>query len=332
MTRLHLLLPALLLGACGPADEAREDSQSAEIECVGMTYGIPLGGYSRVATRFGGRCNWLISDTIYDDRPALATAENLGAENTVALTFVTRGRVWTARTGDVRITRNEGNLMTGTYDVLATDPQGEQLRIRGPFDFCAYGNRADCPHQSSGGLSKRLSFAIGDGARAHPEATWLSACRVLIDRRRAGVQVDLQIGVFNGINIAHWVDQCEVGAAPLDRFTFRSGGVAGPGSYGPYTTRALPHPDSGEAVVLPHLSFNLPLHYLGFSTACLTDLGRSLDVWTEPDVTSCAWTIEENPGRFTLSCNDALRRVTRDPLGQPTDFTLEADCDVRYTD
>lgn len=328
---------ALALAGCGVFTDDEPSFEGAEIECIGMTYGIPLAGYSRVATRYGARCNWLISDTLYDDSPAIATEANLGAENTVALTFTTRGTTWVAREGRVRVIENDGDRMSGTYDVLAEDPQGNRLNIRGPFDFCAYGARTDCPHQSAGGLETRVGFDDSAGAVAAFESSYTTECRVLIDRASGGLQVDLQLGVFNGINIAHWVDGCEVPRAPLDRFTFRSGGVDGPGAYGPFTTRSLPDPRGGADVVLPQLDVQLPLHYLGRRTACLTDMGRYIGVVAAPDVTACSFAIEEasgdRPGRFELSCANAARLVIPAMgVAEYRDFELQAECAVRYTD
>lgn len=331
MASALLCLGALAAAGLGGCDDS-EDFEGAVIECIGMAYGQPRAGYSRVATRYGARCNWLVSDTIYDDRPAVAGPENFGEPNTVVMTFVTRGTTWVAREGDTRVTLNEGDRMEGTYDVLARDPEGNPLRIRGPFDFCAYGQRADCPHQSAGGLEQHVGFVDPIGITGAFESTYASECRVLIDRGRRAMQVDLQLGVFNGINIAHWIDGCEVPQAPLDRFTFRSGGVDGPGEYGPYTARTLPHPDGSE-VVLPALEFDLPLHYLGGPAACLTGIGRLASVRVKPDITACSWRIDADPGRFELRCANASRTFTNQSgLGDIGDFELQAECDVRFAD
>lgn len=334
VTGAVVLLAALACGS-GDDDDEAEDMPQLEVECIGMLAPTPLGGYQIVRTRYGGRCRALVSDTLFADTLEIIDGNSLGSgePNMISLQVQYGGHVWVSREGSVQLTRNEGNLVEGHFDVIATNENGERAHLFGPMDWCAYGNRADCPYQTHGGLTKEISYSEPDGFDCD-DGCMLSECRVLIDRATGGVQVDGRFGLFRHINVGHWPYQCEYPSALDGGFTFRSGGVDGPGTYGPFRSHDTELiVDDEWPLVLPEFELFVPKSWFGWSTACLTDWGKYIYAHQVSGETVCSFTIEDGePGRFSLECTDAMHGESHTFAPVQGDFTLEADCDVRYTD
>lgn len=336
MTRA-LAIAALALGLAGCPSEgpggSPGESADFEVECVGMAIGQPYAGYYVVGTRFLERCRSLVSDTIWDPAKVdIIDNENFREGNTMTLQIFYAGDTWVSRSGTISLTTLEDGFAEGTFDILADTSTGRQARIKGPISWCNYGQRTDCPYQSTGGLTKRISWTSPGNWNADPDLSLASDCRTLINRTKKAVQVDFQIGVFKGINVGRWADQCQTvgGEAMNNRFTFRAAEVDGPGTYGP-----TPSVDFGD-LALPGFSLNMPLHFFASDNACLTDYARPMTVSTTAtdtglNASECSWTITETS--FALSCTQARHY---DPIysaqGVVGDFELEVDCDLRYVD
>jgi hypothetical protein len=150
------------------------------------------------------------SDTIPGDSIEVVTGGDAVAPQPGQGTLlVQQGDItWVAQEGDITLTENDGDKGAGTFSVVATaDGMRETAEITGSFDWCAWGSRTDCPYTDNGGLEKAVSLQFSDW-RERPE-TYASECRVLIDGSTGGMQMDLQIGVFNGVNVGLWGNQCE---------------------------------------------------------------------------------------------------------------------------
>lgn len=315
----------LLALACGSGADTADDGLTADrelqLDCLGMSPGTPIASTRILRTRSWDRCVLMLSDTIYEDELVLYDENTIGSplDNGGLLLVRWGDDVWVSREGSIRLDQNEGDLGAGTFEVLATSSTAEGVaRITGTFDWCAFGSRSDCPYTTNGGLEKAVSWQTGDWP-SKPE-TYASECRVLIDPPTGGVQVDLQVGVFNGVNVGLWGNQCEYPYVPEGKLTFRAGGTTGPGTYGPYQT-------TGHSTPLPHLGFQIPMVWLGYS--CIQYGDHHLI--STLNSTECRWTIEDDPGRFQLDCEGVFFDWGG---GSPSTapFTLDADCDVRYTE
>jgi hypothetical protein len=314
-------------GADSGAGGLQPDYEFA-VECIGMTVGTPGAGFNAYRTRFGGRCVFLVSSDV--DGPGELTildGETIDQARTASVQIIYGEDIWVARQGTVRLDQHEPGKGSGAFEVVATSATDARVvRMVGPFDFCDYGRRTDCPYLTGGGLTKRVRFMDPDGYTEGGDDTFASDCRVLIDRASGGVQVDLQIGVFNGVAVSRWQDQCDLLVPPrTNGFVFRSGGVTGPGTYGPFATRRY-----SEQLLLPWFELRLPLLYYGGSGACLTLYNREPMVARASEGTTCTYTISESPGTFELDCTDAEHAEVAPPYLKRGDFHLEADCDVRY--
>jgi hypothetical protein len=176
-----------------------------------------------------------------------------------------------SRSGSLRLDGFSPTEGAGTLDVIATSAtDGRDVRMRGPFDFCAYGDRADCPYLTRGGLTKKVRFRDPDGYTSKGDETLASDCRVLIDRASGGVQVDLELGIFNGAVVARWQARCDGPVPPeRSRSVFRPGGVTDPWTCGPFTTQR-----STDEVSLPRFELELRLLHHGRAAACPTNPSR----------------------------------------------------------
>lgn len=327
------------LACMGDDDDTAGSASTADtriqLDCLGMSQGVPLAGTMLWRTRSWDRCVLFTSDTIPGDRIDIVTGEAAVYPGPGQGTLlVQQGDItWVAQEGSIELTDNEGDKGAGTFTVLATSGDIDGVaEITGQFDWCAMGLRTDCPHASNGGLEKAVSVQFSDW-RERPD-TYASECRVLIDPATQGVQVDLQIGVFNGVNVGLWGNQCEAPYVTPGTFSFRSGGVSGPGTYGPHTSRIGFVNGATEAIHLPELQYTAPLVWYGWS--CLS-YGDAVQVFSQAsetlDPTECTWTIDESPGKFTLDCENTWLRAGRtDAASQDNAFHLEADCDVRYAE
>lgn len=155
---------------------------------------------------------------------------------------------------------------------------------------------------------------------------------MLIDESTGGMQMDLQIGVFNGVNVGLWGNQCERTYAHPGTIRFRTGGVTGPGSYGPVNADIGFVEGDDSAIHLPELSMVMPLPWYGWSCLEYDSFVYVDSTWSESlPPTTCSWTIEQDPGRFTLDCTDTRVRTGIDAGSGGHEFHLAADCDVRTT-
>ncbi len=350
---LHLVCLAtanlFILQACESTTEPTDEGTVFEVDCIGMALESPLNHVRYVTTRFSNRCVGIVSDTTWGgDLELWADGASLGTQNGMALTVNYAGHTYVARAGNIHMEwdPNDEHYATGSYDVTAYDEDGEQVTLRGSMEWCDFAKSTLCPYQADNfGLEQEVLFSAPDGYTADP-GTYASECRVLIDEEREAVQVDMQLGVFEGTNVAmNWL-QCgflNSGAygAPHDEFTFRAAGVPGPGTYD-YVTQDVANPTDPMAgrLGLPGFRLYVPRLYFGWTCllhhdALLVNDHATGASFVDPylaDPTSCSFTIAENPGRFELDCEN-VRKYARPGQGAPTvgEFHLEADCDVRYT-
>ncbi|MBI3205525.1 MAG: hypothetical protein HYZ29_28555 [Myxococcales bacterium] len=331
----RLLVSALfatLVVACKKADEEPTTETSFEVECIGMSKREPGAGYYLLESDVGGRCQLLISDTVYDPKQVTLLQQgggNWGQPNTAALLINFAGKKFVARSGSIRFDDYGETAASGRYDLVGVESTtGEEARLSGPIDFCNYGANPECPHQSSGltALSKHVGFEGPDGFKADFATSRANECRVLIDKKTSAARVDVQVAVLNGVNIARFRDKCGAPVPVTAGFRFMATSVNGPGSYGPITSKPVAVP-GGDPTHLPGFLLEAPtVYWLG---NCLSSPERMLNVHPI-DGTSCKFSITESPGKFELSCTGAQHSEPGNYYTKQGPFELSADCDVRY--
>lgn len=233
--------------------------------------------------------------------------------------YETEPRKGVGRYEAVLVEKTLGNKLTGRFG-----------RARGAIDWCAYGKRADCPIQIDTRLTRKATYrAPLVVTRETSGEDLVNECRVLIDKATQGVQVDLEMATKGGIPVTQLEPVCNPGQPHIARansFVFRAGGVPGPGVYGPLGVNLY------GGVALPQVTWTMPKTWDANNPSeyCSTMRGEQLQVELSEEA-SCSWEIQENPGRFTLKCAEAIA-VAQGARGgtQRGPLELSADCDVRY--
>lgn len=330
--------------ACGTPDEGA----SFEIDCVGMAMSR-RGVYTDTFTPYPTanpdevlpRCQLFFSDQLNVDslelRPFLsADLEGGGlslADPDWATLWFNRGdEWWVAIDGDVTLTTRQNGILAGGYTVEAAQVvdgalTGERAAISGRFDACVYSSGgADCryvaDYEELPEVSIDAPVVDGDGQAA--------VCRMLIDEASGGVRVDMVLATWRGDNVADiWTPQCNTAYqdVPTTSFVFHGVEYDGPGTYGPYTARQV-----GDQWV-PGFSWSYPKTFIG-----LGDYNQACAVYYEPPATvtpttgsACTYSIETEPGRFSLTCTETEERGSGVlNYGSQGDFAIEMDCDVRF--
>jgi hypothetical protein len=328
MNRAHLLLAvAAVLASTGcKQEEDRRPPIALEVECIGLSQDIPLAGYYQLQHFPSYRCEVLLSDTVFEKEVAVLGSGSdgrFGQPNTLLMQINFGEKTWHATSGKVYLDANDGGKAAGRFEVEASSG-AETAIIKGPIDWCDYGRRRDCPYVSAGGLTKHVGFEPPEGYSVDESATFASDCRVLYEPATGAMQVDLDVAVHNGRSVAYWKHACSKNnQPPPNHFRFRSGGVTGPGSYGPFQVVKV---EGGGN--LPDFELSMPIVYWGNTDGCLTRYNDSVTVTPHPiEPTVCSFIVQDSPGRFELSCSKAFRSETG--LERTGDFTLRADCDVR---
>ena len=328
--------------AAGGASDSGGTDKVIEVDCIGLVLEAPNAHQRLIKTRNSDRCFGSISDTTWGGDLTISH-EALVPDNGIALLITHAGHTYVPQVGRITLNWIEGDVYgAGDYDVTAIDEDGNEVQLRGAIDMCAFADSQQCPYKSgSGGLTKNVGLSAPDNYNVAFEESWSTDCRVLLDRDREAVQVDLEFGVINGTNAAmSWLN-CDMNYLISNHFVFRSGGVPGPGTYD-YVTQAVADPADpygmDSALGLPGFALQIPMVTFGGSCFLETHLlavgdhatGDSLMAPEPYDPTECSFTIEEDPGRFQLDCTNARKRSVPSQ-GLPTvgDFHLEADCDVR---
>ncbi len=240
---------------------------------------------------------------------------------------------------------------SGTYDGTfePISEQGEPLRVRGRFDYCHLPTEADCPYKIEGQLDFPFTVSSPKLGQSIPgEAT---DCRVIVDSNTGSTQLDMQIGVYRGVNLGQLFDNCVDVLDFLDyelindnRLRYRTGGVTGAGTFGPYVSQAWDD-GSGGTEVLPELEWKMPPSFVYMYTGaaettsvCHFLLQSGCDgfpcdgsyVRTQPDLSQCTLTLSE-PDHVNLSCEDTVSMVPNlPPLFEEGDFELDATCRIVY--
>lgn len=309
-----------------------------DVECTGMQFATALAGQRNLSTRYNDRCVVAISDTFWGGDVTLWTSGGTMPQNGMTLQIAYGDDVWVARSGSVTVDLADGDVAMGegTYDIQATSQNDDRVaRLRGPIQWCDFTVRDDCPYASTSGLEKSLELDLWGGPLV-TEGTQLTDCRVLIDPARAGAQVDLQIGVLNGVNADAWPHLCDLSFALPQKLQFQIPTVTGPGTYD-LTAQAFPHPNptyTGQQLVLPAIDLQLPILWFG-ATSCfeptkMVRVGSSVGLGYPPSgPTQCSFVIDETNGRFEADCTNVSAAWGYDFPGA-TDLRVAADCDVRY--
>lgn len=327
-----LAILALGAAACGSGGGEAGVDRRVEIDCLGLSLGVPIAGTRIWRTRSLDRCVLFTSDTLPGDQIEIVTGDDaIAPQPGQGTLLVQQGDVtWVAVEGAIQLSENDGDKGAGTFAVTATSADAAgTAEITGRLDWCAFGSRTDCPYTDNGGLDKAVSLQFSDW-RERPE-TYASECRVLLDPETGGAQVDLQIGVWNGVNVGLWGNQCERPYARPGTFSFRTGGVDGPGSYGPHASTTGSVTGQDTTIHLPAFELDLPLVWYGWSCQDYDNAVRVRSHDTAGAATTCTWSIEQDPGRFTLDCEQAWLSIGSEFGSSGHPLHIDADCDVRTT-
>lgn len=295
------------------------------------------------------RCRFWMSGPFEPGEFTVKTRDTLSSSRTGTL-FIRYGAArWVMTDGIIVLAPDSYELSaTGWYDGTFNGPGGQTARINGLLEWCEP-SLEDCPYKIDVRFDRQFQVRTQLG-EAWGEA---NACRVLIDRETGAMQMDMQIGSWRGVNVSQlWNGGCGIDrkyTLNANRLTFRSGGVTGPGRYGPWKTTDL------GGTPLPHLEWNLPATFWfhiwgndwsipllcgetlsegGFATQ--SD-GRGPPGGASPGGPSiCEFEIGAEPGaEFKLSCSRVVPRYngsaglakTRNATGE---LHLTTGCDVRY--
>jgi hypothetical protein len=196
---------------------------------------------------------------------------------------------------------------------------------------------------------------------------------MLVDRATGALQVDMELIQWGGVNTTQlFVQECEQSTGmppcrkagetacfppPRNRFTFRAGGVTGPGSYGPFQAAAIPglaeplEPpaerlplgwkptghrcgfDTGEPPTLPWLCWeHSQVFWGGFNPVggCAAIVLPGLAALETSLESSCGFVVEQD--RFIVNCTRGYMRHNATFLLDPktpdqTTFWMNAECD-----
>lgn len=365
--RLPPLLPLAGLAALAGCDGAQKtvpaEAIVARVDCLGM---VPTADYenwtsSRIGTPHllrsdagvveGRRCDtYLPPDRIagmapgeYTDPPLNLTIHAFGRK--WVMTVESRPKLTVERVvGDWYL---RGEYETTLWHEDPTTGEVQQADFTGYIDYCDQNQHPECPYTIGGALPYPFE-ASHPLLNLHGEA---SLCRAVIDRDNGALQVDVQVAVVNGINIAQLYRTSCPNREDIDptwyanRLTFQAGGVTGPGDYGPY--RVL---NVGD-VDLPNISWQVPPPMLGqgnrasmlnFYQYCGEQNGGwSFETipWTGYDAetgvdSQCEWSIEEGsgdaPGRVRIRCTEVRNDwvIPGESPCQTSLGTCTPDCDA----
>jgi len=284
------------------------EREEAYVECIGLWR---LGGFSSLLkSRVGERCNILLSPTIDSPKSIHVDRDILKVEsgsNHATFVIYYLGKTWVSESGKISFDEYEFTRAKGSYEIQAkSNETGETLKFKGPIDFCSYGERDDCYWVSSPeGLEHPIGLKIEGVINLSDSDTFASECRVLANREAHAVQVDFDLAVVSGINVAHWANTCGENFVPQTSFQFRMTEFDGPGTYGP--TASLDVRNEDDEYELPSLRLNFPL--LLWHKKCVLNY-QTLTVRTSASGSHCS--LELTPAGadrkvdLTLSCDGLI--------------------------
>lgn len=254
------------------------------------------------------------------------------------------GREYLSREGSFVVDFSEPGKRAGTYDVYAMNDAGEVGHFQGRWDYCSYGIRRDCDYNVTGALERKARFkspAVFD-AEAEP-----SDCRVLVDEKTGGVQVDVELAIWRGMSVTQlYTAGCDPGnqtGLNKNRLTFKTAGWKGPGKYGPF--KSTKFTSAGKELFLPSLYWQTPLSfqdvefYSGNFQFCFFSkpITEGLDPFyaRTNEGSVCEYEIRTEPGFVSISCSNVYHshsalRTFPHPEQANGDFQMESDCDVEF--
>ncbi len=254
------------------------------------------------------------------------------------------GREYLSREGSFVVDFSELGKRSGSYDVFAMNDAGEVGHFKGRWDYCSYGIRRDCDYNVTGALERKARFsspAVFD-AEAEP-----SDCRVLVDEKTGGVQVDVELAIWRGMSVTQlYTAGCDPGnqtGLNKNRLTFKTGGWKGPGKYGPF--KSTKFTSAGKELFLPSLRWETPLsfqdveYYTGNFQFCLFSkpITQGLDPFyaRTNEGSVCEYEIRTDPGFVSISCDNVYHshvalRTFPHPEQANGDFHMESGCDVEF--
>ncbi len=259
------------------------------------------------------------------------------------ITIRVGGGEYNSYNGTLQFDSFEEGKASGTYEARGLNladninEQNANAIISGRFDWCDV-RRTDCEHVAeTTGFDKEFEVvapvATGSGGTLD--------CRILHDATNETIQVDMQMGTWNNINVSEYMlDACWDfgGVEPqVNYFSMRAGGVPGPGTYDLGSRRTIRYVPTEisygvatyDEVRLQYFDWAHPAVFqdsLPSYEICDAFLRQS-HVTPPADGGGCSYTV--NDGTFSLDCDEVVQNGMGF-AGQGTEtgaFHLETDCD-----
>lgn len=309
-----------------------------EVDCVGMYVigGIQTHRYLKTPIvvlskdkAIGDRCYAILPNSLTAGSAKIYKGldffDRLGS---TSIQIVWDGTVFTADSGAITFDEWDYSRGTGYYEGTTTDPRDPTrvVTMSGRFEYCDPSERTDCGVPTVT-LNKEVDLSETPGTPGEGLAT---DCRMLYDAANQSLRVDMALGEWKGHRVTEYVAACQGGGglprAAKTSFIFKSGGVTGPGSYGPFKSVELTAPDS-DAHRLVDFDFTYEQLLEHFPPACVNEY--KYKATRAGDDTACSFSVQADPGRFELSCTDARQVHGSNTSGT---FTVAMDCDYRETD
>lgn len=321
MNRAWAYLASTLIVGCVPAkDEGPSGAQTSgtlDVSCMGLVVDDdPLLAHSPIAYDDVGnqvhRCELHLKVTTPNNTPVIGPAY---------MRFFAEGKQWIGTTG--YFTSSSG-FQSGSFDfttVVQEDcPECPTRTVKGEYSYCDLRNAQGCAFEAcrtevgacarelDDRLSKRLEIdfvpaAIFDQGLYELDLRMLGAgeateCRALRDPASGALQLEFQLGTFNGVEVAKLFGAtCAKEQAARSLFRFRMGGVAGPGTFGPVTSVDF------DGTRLPSVAWEMPYSFVAMrvpaATSCADHANLELD-----DNSSC--TLQLGEKSFELVCERAV--------------------------
>jgi hypothetical protein len=219
-----------------------------------------------------------------------------------------------------------GGRARGHYDGEFWARNKGWARIKGEFDWCDPLRIGGCEHTPNRSNQQQWTLQ-SDWTNTSGTA---AQCRMLHDTATGGLQVDMQIGSWIDADVSQiyalwcgWIGSI----VNTNRFTFRTGGFTGAGSYGPYVVTDLVGDGFADGFY-PQLNWELPLTlswiFPNETQGCALSPSNGGAIQADPG-TQCSYTVAED--RFTLDCDSATYWSSFFATPKPSGaFHFESDC------
>ncbi len=324
-----------LLVSCEPLDEypqGAKESRTLKVTCLDMVIDEdPLMAHTPAAYDDEGNvvhaCELYFSEEIKNGQRVLDVA---------TMRFFLQGHWWSVTGGHFG---SSTGFVSGSFDFwLQREGCADcTAELSGPYSYCDLRNGRGCAFelcqerlevgvcakQWASGLSKRLDIEFIPDPSTAPETYEghdlrllaqgePTACRVLRSRSSGALQLEFQLGTWNRLDVTKLFGvTCAAEQGVLNHFTYRMGGVAGPGTWGPVSSVQRRKGGGDSLVRLPEIVWPIPLSFLGMRVPAPSECGDHGSLQLDDD-SVCTLVLEED--RVDLTCERAMLLPPQSPI------------------